>query len=101
MAVRSCKVTIQDMDGVAHTVSVTAYTLYAAVGLGLASLRGEDWVAGIADAQNTVTVAGTVVSVEHHVSMKDFRAWLDRPPRSPRDVGARARSREILGLVQP
>jgi hypothetical protein len=98
MPVRSCKVTIQDMDGVAHSVSVTASTLYEAVALGLASLRGEDWVAGVADGPNTVTVAVTNVPVEHHVSMKDFRAWLDRPPRSPRDVATRARIRELLGM---
>ena len=28
MPVRSCRVTIQDMDGVSHTVEVTAATLY-------------------------------------------------------------------------
>lgn len=98
MGVRACKVTIQDMDGVAHTVSVTASTLYEAVALGLASVRGEEWVAGIAEGPNTITVAVTNVPVEHHVSMKDFRTWLERPARSPRDVATRARIREVLGM---
>jgi hypothetical protein len=31
MALRSCRVTIQDKDGVSHTVEVTAATLYEAV----------------------------------------------------------------------
>jgi hypothetical protein len=31
MPVRSCRVTIKDMDGVKHTVEVTAETLYEAV----------------------------------------------------------------------
>jgi len=31
MAVRSCRVTIQDLEGVAHTVEVTAESLYEAV----------------------------------------------------------------------
>jgi hypothetical protein len=38
MSVRSCRVTIQDMDGVSHTVEVTAATLYEAVAQGLAAL---------------------------------------------------------------
>lgn len=98
MPVRSCRVTIRDLEGVDHTVQVTASTLYEAVALGLASLRGDDWVAGVADGPNTISVAVTDVSAEHRVAMKDFRAWLERPPRSPRDVTQRARVREILGL---
>jgi hypothetical protein len=39
MAVRSCQVTLKDMDGVTHTVEVTAETLYEAVALGLAAIR--------------------------------------------------------------
>jgi len=97
MSVRSCRVTIRDLDGIDHTVHVTASTLYEAVALGLASLRGEEWVAGVAEGPNTVSVAVTNVAVEHRVAMKDFRAWLDRPPRSPRDVAQRVRVREILG----
>jgi hypothetical protein len=48
MPVRSCRVTIQDMDGVKHTVEVTAESIYEAVALGLAAVRGNDWVMGIA-----------------------------------------------------
>ena len=48
MAMRSCRVTIQDLDGVAHTVEVTASTLYEAVAQGLAAIRGREWVAGLA-----------------------------------------------------
>jgi hypothetical protein len=35
MEVKSCRVTISDMEGVAHTVELTAATLYEAVALGL------------------------------------------------------------------
>jgi len=38
---RSCRVTITDMEGVAHTVEVTAASLFEAVALGLVALRGE------------------------------------------------------------
>ena len=42
MPARSCRVTITDMEGISHTVEVTAATLYEAVALGLAAMRGHE-----------------------------------------------------------
>ena len=66
MEVKSCRVTIFDMEGVAHTVEVTAATLYEAVALGLKQIRHDDWVEGIAGAMNPVTVCVKNVQVETH-----------------------------------
>ena len=99
MPVRSCKVTIRDLEGVEHTVQVTAGTLYEAVALGLASIRSEAWVEGIPDEPNEVKVSASNVPVEHSVKMKDFKTWLGRPPRSPKELVARNRIKEILGLI--
>jgi hypothetical protein len=52
MAMRSCRVTIQDLDGVVHTVEATASTLYEAVAQGLAAIRGREWVAGVSARQD-------------------------------------------------
>ena len=52
MGVRSCRVTMQDNDGISHTVEVTAATLYEAVAQGLAALRGREWVEGIPQGHN-------------------------------------------------
>jgi len=52
MPIRSCRVTIQDMDGVSHTIEITAATLYEAVAQALVALRGSEWVAGIAQGIN-------------------------------------------------
>jgi len=79
MPVRSCKVTIEDMNGVSHTVDVTAETLYEAVALGMAAIRTDDWVNGIAEGLNPVKVRVTNVPVEHEVRLMDFTKWLDRP----------------------
>jgi len=99
MPVRSCRVTIQDMDGVSHTVEVTAATLYEAVAQGLAAIRGNEWVAGIAQSVGAVKVSVGDISVEHQVNLKDFTAWLERPGgRSPREVTDRQKIRAILGL---
>jgi hypothetical protein len=97
MAVRSCRVTIQDLEGVAHTVEVTAETLFEAVAQGLAALRGNDWVMGFQ--QGTVKVSVADVRVEHAVKLADFTQWLERPNRSPRDVIQRKKIRAILGMT--
>jgi hypothetical protein len=54
MPVRACRVTVHDTDGVSHTVEVSAETLYEAVALGIAAIRTDEWVAGIATGLNTV-----------------------------------------------
>jgi len=38
MSVRTCEVTITDLEGVTHTVEVTVATLYEAVALGIAEI---------------------------------------------------------------
>jgi hypothetical protein len=98
MAVRACKVTIQDMEGVTHTVTVTAETLYEAVALGMASIRTSDWATGIARGLNTVKVRVTNVAVEHEVALKDFTKWLDKTNGSPREITDRKRIKTILGM---
>jgi hypothetical protein len=91
---------VRDLEGIKHTVSGTAATLYEAVALAISALHGEEWVAGIAEGPNAVTVAVTNIPIEHQVTMRDFRSWLERPPRSPKDIAQRARVREILAMSQ-
>lgn len=98
MPVRSCRVTIRDLDGVSHTVEVTAATLYEAVALRLAALRGNEWVAGIADGLNVVKVSVADVRVEHEVRLQDFTRWIEKAGGSPREVSDRNRIRSILGI---
>jgi len=89
---------MKDMDGVAHTVEVTAATLYEAVAHGVAAIRTDDWAAGIAQGLNSVKVRVTNVAVEHEVMLKDFTKWLDRTGGSPREISDRKRIKLILGL---
>ena len=97
MPVRSCRVTIHDIDGVSHTVEVTAATLYEAVAQGLVALRGHEWVAGIP--QDVVKVLVADVRVEHQVKLTDFTKWLEKPGgASPREVSDRHKIRSILGM---
>jgi hypothetical protein len=98
MPVRSCKVTVDDMDGVAHTVEVSAATLYEAVALGMAAIRTDEWVTGMATGLNTVKVRVTNVAVEHEVKLGEFTKWLDRSNGSPQEMMERKRIRSILGM---
>src|ERR1700690_894480 len=98
MPVRSCRVTISDMNGVAHTVEVTAATLYEAIALGLAAIRTDDWVVGIPEGLNAVKVRVTDLPVEHQVKLQDFLKWVERKGGSPRETTDRLRIREIIGL---
>jgi hypothetical protein len=59
------------MNGVRHTVDVTAATLFEAVALGLAAIRTDEWVTGIATGLNTVKVrVMNAVAVEHEVRVR-------------------------------
>jgi hypothetical protein len=98
MEVKSCRVTIRDMDGIAHSVEVTAATLYEAVALGLKQIRGNDWVEGIADGLNVVTISVKNVQVDHVVTIGEFTKWLQRKGGSPADMTRRRKAKEILGM---
>jgi len=97
MSVKSCRVTIQDLDGVSHSVEVTAATLYEAVAQGIAAIRGNEWVSGIAQGMNVVKVSVANVRVQHEVRLQDFTKWLEKPGGSPREVSDRRKIRDILG----
>jgi hypothetical protein len=101
MLVRSCRVTIRDLQGVTHTVEVTAATLYEAVAQGLAAIRGNDWVAGVAQGLNVVRVSVADVRIEHEVKLMEFTKWLERDGASPRETSDRNRIRAILGISTP
>jgi hypothetical protein len=96
--VKSCSVTIADMEGVSHTVTVTAETLYEAVALGVATIRHKDWVEGPTQVFNTVEVSVSEIPIKHTVRLKDFNAWLEREGGMPRDIIHRKKVRQILGL---
>ncbi|HKS71584.1 MAG TPA: hypothetical protein VJQ82_00215 [Terriglobales bacterium] len=98
MAVRSCRVTICDLNGVTHSAEVTASTLYEAVAPGLVAIRGHDWVGAIAEGLSTIHVSVTPVPVRHSVKVQEFNKWLNRKSGTPKETASRQRVRGILGL---
>lgn len=98
MSVRSCRVTIQDLDGTSRTAEVTASSLFEAVAQGLVALRKNEWVEAIGEHFGTVKVSVAEVHVEHQVKIADFAKWLERLGRVPRDVSQGHNLRAILGM---
>lgn len=98
MSIRTCKVTIRDLEGIDHTVDVTAETLFEAVALGMSAIRTDQWTTDLPQGLNTVQVQVTNVPVKHEVRMRDFLAWLERTSGSPRELSYRKRIKTILGM---
>jgi hypothetical protein len=98
MSVRSCRVTVQDLNGASHTAEVTASSLFEAVAQGLAALRKNEWVEGIEERFGLVKVSVAEVRVEHQVKTADSTKWLERPGRTPREITHRQKIRAILGM---
>jgi hypothetical protein len=96
VALRTCKVTCRDIEGVEHTVEVSADSLYEAVTRGLAALRDADWAADIGHGQTTITVVVKQPEVEHEVRMRDIKVWLESNGRSPAEMALKSRLRELL-----
>jgi len=61
------------MNGVRHTVEVTAATLYEAVALGMAAIRTDEWVNGIAQGLNPVKVRVMNVPVDTKLDLWTLR----------------------------
>ena len=64
MAVRTCVAIAKDLQGIEHSVQVTAETLYEAVALALRALRQNSWVDEIAGGFNVFQVAVKEPEVE-------------------------------------
>ena len=47
MAPKACTVVVHDLNDTAHSLDVTAETLYEVVAQALATVRGQDWVGEI------------------------------------------------------
>ena len=96
MGMKSCRVVVSDMEGVEHTVEVSASTLYEAIALGLLAIRTSEWTGQIPQGLNKVRVLVRDVPVEHTVTIGAFEKWLSRQGGAPRDIMARKRVQEIL-----
>ena len=99
MILRTCKVSVTDIQDVEHSVEVTAATLYEAVATALAALQQDNWVGEIGQGLTTVTVIVQQPPVRHEVKMKDFLSWLGRQGGSPAEIILREKVGKMLGMA--
>jgi hypothetical protein len=97
VALRTCGVTCLDIEGVEHSVEVSADSLYEAVARGLVAFQDADGVAESGHGQTTITVVVKQPEVKHRVRMRDFETWLESNARSPAEMVVKSRLRELLG----
>jgi hypothetical protein len=95
--VKACTVVIHDVNETAHSLDVTAETLYEAIALALVTLRPHDWVGEIGKGLTTVTVKVRHPEVTHIVKIQDFENWLNRGCKSTAETALKMRLRQMLG----
>jgi hypothetical protein len=98
VALKACTLVIHDLNETAHSLDVTAETLYEAVAQALATVCGQDWVGEIGRGLTTVTVKVRNPEVTHIVKVQDFENWLNRGCKSPKETALKARLRDMLGM---
>jgi hypothetical protein len=95
MAVRTCKVTCRDAQGVEHAVQVTAQSLFEAVAQALRVFREHEW-SDEPTGSASVVVTIKPAEVEHRVRIRDFQTWLESAPKSPAEMALKRRLRDII-----
>jgi hypothetical protein len=91
--VRPCLVSFTDLDGFRHTVEVQAESLYEAVVLGVKAFREHGCEPGTA---SQINIDVRAPSVTHTVSLRTVHEWLDGGARSPKEIIAKKRLKEML-----
>ena len=98
MALRHCKVTCADGEGIEHTVQVSAQTLYEAVAQALRVFREHAWCErDLRHSAASVVVQIPQPEIVHRVKISDFEAWLTSAGKSPAEMSLKSRLREIMG----
>ena len=96
MALKTCKVSCFDLQGVEHDGEVSAGSVYEAVAQALRIFRDNEWVEDIGRGQTPISVKVKHPEIEHTVRVQDFERWLEATPRSPAEMILKNRLREIL-----
>jgi hypothetical protein len=90
---RSCRVSYQDLEGIKHSVEVTAETLYEAAVLGMRALQVSGWM----DAPNLmIDVTVRAPETTHTIRNAALAAWLSCAGKSPREQVLKSRLRELV-----
>lgn len=88
---RTCRVTIKDVEGVAHHVEVQASSLFEAGAAAVAAFRQQGWATEALTPNATLHIEVQLPPIAHDVPMKAIEQWLRTPSVSPKEeMGKRA-----------
>ena len=83
--IRTCRVTLRDIDGVAHQVEVQGHTLFEAAAAAVGVFRQHQWAEAALTANAILRVEVCMPAVVHDVPLKAVERWLGSPTSSPKD----------------
>jgi hypothetical protein len=90
-------VSFTDTEGVTHTVSVSASSLYEAAVLGIAEFRRCGFAEVRVGRVTRLTVAVAVPATKHEITVGKVLAWLESSGKRPREQATKVNLREVLG----
>jgi hypothetical protein len=93
MPVLRCLVSVTDSDGIKHSVSVTASSLFEASAAAVAAFRQEPWAGGALSPNVTVRVEVQPPPIVHDVPLKAIERWVNAPAVSPDEQATKRRFR--------
>jgi hypothetical protein len=93
---KSCRISLEDSNGVEHAVEVLAESLFDAAALGLALLKKDAWVAGNPGPLTRLRVEVREPPVEHSLTLQQLKRWADRTPTSPAERIKKERLKALL-----
>ena len=95
MPPKTCRVSFKDLEGVRHSVDVSAESVYEAAVIALSSLSKSTWVENVGPGTR-LDVQIIEPGVTHMLLVAQLRHWLDRPARSPAEM---VQKQKLKGLL--
>ena len=95
---RSCMVSFTDAEGITHSVSVTASSLFEAAAIGLAEFGRCGFAEVGLGPATKLTVQVRQPEMSHTVTLARLRSWLDGVGKSP---GEHATKAKLRGMILP
>ena len=95
MSGKVCRVSFKDLEGVRHSVEVTADSVYEAAALALSSLTRSTFVENIGPGTK-LDIQIIEPGVTHMLLVAQMRQWLERPPTSPAESSKKQKLKALL-----
>lgn len=95
VALRTCIVSVCDVEKVTHTVEVQAATLFEAAAAALDAFRHQGWAATALTPNAVLRVEVRAPAVVHEVPLKAVERWRNSPSISPKESLTKRKGAEL------